>query len=319
MNFFQDTTLQPSSIKILNLKLNEWISFFPKSQQSILNILMFPENANKILLENVTNRSNTNLHNFYTAINAVINHSYEFTSQLSHKQLAELKKEWCKIRSDNQKPIVQRRLELLPTENQLQKGGTYLKYDDILKKRDSLPSGSIEKLLISFYTYIPPVRADYYATEIITLKQKPTQPNYIRRISPTHSVMTLTDFKTKNRYTEITNVLPQELNDELVKSLEKSPRKYIFTNQTGQPFTRNAFTVWSKRILSRVFETEMTLIIIRHLFISSLDFSMKPLELKKISDKMGHDLSTQRNYKWDVSQLNTGEGEGEAEDEEEED
>jgi hypothetical protein len=305
MNFFQDTTLQPSSIKILNLKLNEWISFFPKSQQSILNILMFPDNANKILLESVTNKSNTNLHNFYTAINAVINHSYEFTSQLSHKQLAELKKEWCKIRSDNQKPIVQRRLELLPTENQLQKGGTYLKYDDILKKRDSLPSGSIEKLLISFYTYIPPVRADYYATEIITLKQKPTQPNYIRRISPTHSVMTLTDFKTKNRYTEITNVLPQELNDELVKSLEKSPRKYIFTNQTGQPFTRNAFTVWSKRILSRVFETEMTLIIIRHLFISSLDFTMKPLELKKISDKMGHDLSTQRNYKWDVSQLNT--------------
>jgi site-specific recombinase XerD len=129
--------------------------------------------------------------------------------------------------------------------------------------------------------------------------------------------MTLTDFKTKNRYTEITNVLPQELNDELVKSLEKSPRKYIFTNQTGQPFTRNAFTVWSKRILSRVFETEMTLIIIRHLFISSLDFSMKPLELKKISDKMGHDLSTQRNYKWDVSQLNTGAGEGEAEDDDE--
>jgi hypothetical protein len=305
MNFFQDTTLQPSSIKILNLKLNEWISFFPKSQQSILNILMFPDNANKILLESVTNKSNTNLHNFYTAINAVINHSYEFTSQLSHKQLAELKKEWCKIRSDNQKPIVQRRLELLPTENQLQKGGTYLKYDDIIKKRDSLPPGSIEKLLISFYTYIPPVRADYYATEIITLKQKPTQPNYIRRISPTHSIMTLTDFKTKNRYTEITNVLPQELNNELVKSLEKSPRKYIFTNQTGQPFTRNAFTVWSKRILSRVFETEMTLIIIRHLFISSLDFSMKSLELKKISDKMGHDLSTQRNYKWDVSQLNT--------------
>jgi hypothetical protein len=316
MNFFQDTTLQPSSIKILNLKLNEWISFFPKSQQSILNILMFPDNANKILLESVTNKSNTNLHNFYTAINAVINHSYEFTSQLSHKQLAELKKEWCKIRSDNQKPIVQRRLELLPTENQLQKGGTYLKYDDILKKRDSLPSGSIEKLLISFYTYIPPVRADYYATEIITLKQKPTQPNYIRRISPTHSVMTLTDFKTKNRYTEITNVLPQELNDELVKSLEKSPRKYIFTNQTGQPFTRNAFTVWSKRILSRVFETEMTLIIIRHLFISSLDFTMKPLELKKISDKMGHDLSTQSNYKWDVSQLNTKESANEADDDE---
>jgi hypothetical protein len=43
---------------------------------------------------------------------------------------------------------------------------------------------------------------------------------------------------------------------------------------------------------------------------------MKPLELKKISDKMGHDLSTQSNYKWDVSQLNTKESANEADDDE---
>lgn len=303
MDFFKNTPLAPSSITLLNKKLNEWINFFPKEQQNILNILMFPESANKILINNVVNKSNTNLHNFYTAINAVINHSYDFISQIPHKQLAELKTQWCKIRTDNQKPIVQRRLEQLPTENQLQKGGTYLKYEDIIKKRDSLPSGSIEKLLLSFYTYIPPVRADYFATEIITFKQKPSQPNYIRRISLTHSVLTLTDFKTKLRYTQITNILPQELNNELIKSLEITPRKYLFVNQTGQPFTRNAFTVWSKRILTRLFQTEMTLLILRHLFINTLDMSMKPALLKEISDKMGHDLTTQRNYKWDVSDI----------------
>lgn len=313
MDFFKNTTLAPSSISMLNSKLNEWLTFFPKSQQNITNLLMFPENSNKILLEKVTNKSNTNLHNFYTAINAIINHATEYTSHIPTQTLADLKKQWCKIRSNNQKPIIERKMEHLPTENQLQKGGTYLKYDDILKKRDSLPSGSIEKLLIGFYTHIPPVRADYYATEIITLKQKPTQPNYIRRISPTHSVMTLTDFKTKSRYTQITNVLPQELNDELVKSLEKSPRKYLFTNQSGQPFTRNAFTVWSKRILSRVFETEMTLNLFRHLFINTLDMNMKPALLREISDKMGHDLTTQRLYKWDVSHLNTEEAEDDEE------
>lgn len=303
MDFFKNTTLASSSIKLLNAKLNEWLSFFPPSQQNIINLFMFPENSNKILLDSVTNKSHTNLHNFYTSINAFSNHSYDFISHIPLKQLAELRNQWCKIRNDNQKPIMERRLELLPTEIQLQKGGTYLKYDDILKKRDSLPSGSIEKLLLAFYTYIPPVRADYFATEIITFKQTPTQPNYIRRVSPTHSIVTLTDFKTKQRYTQITNILPQELNNELIKSLEKSPRKYLFVNQTGEPFTRNAFTVWSKRILSRLFETEMTLNIIRHLYINSLDMTMKPTLLREISQKMGHDLTTQRLYKWDVSQL----------------
>lgn len=305
MDFFQDTTLAPSSIKLLNAKLNEWLSFFPEQQQNIINLLMFPENSNKILLDNVTNKSNTNLHNFYTSINTVINHSHDYTSHIPRKQLAELKLQWCKIRNDNQKPIIQRRIEQKPTEKQLQKGGIYLKYDDIIKKRDSLPSGSIEKLLLGFYTYLPPVRADYGSVEIITFKQKPSHPNYIRRISPTHSISTLTDFKTKHRYTEITNILPQELNDELVKSLEKQPRKYLFINQNGQPFTRNAFTIWTKRILSRLFETEMTLNIIRHLFINTLDMAMKPILLKEISDKMGHDLTTQRNYIWDVSKLDS--------------
>lgn len=303
MDFFQNTTLAPSSIKLLNAKLNEWLSFFPKHQQTILNLLMFPENSNKILLDNVTNKSNTNLHNFYTSINSFINHSHEHTSHIPRKQLTELKNQWCKIRNDNQKPIIERKMEHLPTENQLQKGGTFLNYDDIVKKRDSLPSGSIEKLLLGFYTYLPPVRADYFATEIITFKQKPSQPNYIRRVSPTHSVSTLTDFKTKQRYTQITNILPPELNNELIKSLETTPRKYLFVNQTGQPFTRNAFTVWTKRILSRLFETEMTLNLIRHLFINTLDMNMKPALLREISDKMGHDLTTQRLYKWDVTQL----------------
>jgi hypothetical protein len=303
MDFFKNTTLAPSSIKLLNNKLNEWLSYLPSSQQNITNLIMFPENSNNILLQQVTNKSNTNLHNFYTAINTFINHSTEYTSHIPSLTLSDIKKQWCKIRSDNQKPIIERRMNSLPTEIQLQKGGTYLKYDDILKKRDSLTSGSIEKLLIAFYTYIPPVRADYFATEIITFKQKPSQPNYIRRISPTHSVLTLTDFKTKSKYTKITNILPQELNNELIISLQKTPRKYIFTNQNGQPFTRNAFTVWSKRILSRLFETEMTLNIIRHLFINTLDMNMKPVLLKEISDKMGHDLTTQRFYKWDVSEI----------------
>jgi hypothetical protein len=90
MDFFKNTSLAPSSIILLNRKLNEWLTFFPQSQQNITNLLMFPENSNKILLERVENKSNTNLHNFYTAINCLINHSTEFISHIPSQTLSEL-------------------------------------------------------------------------------------------------------------------------------------------------------------------------------------------------------------------------------------
>lgn len=302
MDYFQNTPLAKTSISLFNRQLNIWVALLPKSQQNIINILMFPENAVKILKESLTTTTNTNLHTFYTAIISLINHSTQHTSHIPTQQLADIKQKWCNIRKENQLPIVERRYDELPTELQLKKGGTYLKYDDIVKKRDSLPFGSIERLLLGFYTYLYPVRADYFATEIVTFKQKPTHDNYIRRISPTETWVVINDFKTKHTYKQIKNRLPPELNDELVESLRIKPRKYLFVNQTGQPYTRNAFVNWSRRLLTRLFQVEFTLTIIRHLFINTLDFkNTKLTDLKVISDKMGHDLLTQRTYQWNIS------------------
>jgi len=303
MNFFENTTLADSSISMFNKKLNEWISYLPKSQQNITSLLMSPASSVKVLVDNITTNTNSNLHIYYTSINSIINHAPEFTSHIPIKTLLELKKEWCKIRRDNQNPIVERRDKLIPTENQLQKGGTYLKYEEILKKRDSLPFGSVERLLLGFYTYLPPMRADYFAVEIITFKQKPIQPNYIRRVSPDHSVLTVADFKTSNAFDPIISILPPELNNELIESLRIKPRKYVFVNQAGVAFTRKSFSNWATRVLTHLFETQMTLNIIRHLYINTIDMTKTPYELKKISNKMGHDIATQRVYKWDLTNV----------------
>ena len=303
MNFFENTTLAPSSISMFNKKLNEWISYLPKTQQNITSLLMSPDSSVKALNDNITTNTNNNLHIYYTSINSIINHATDFTSHIPTKTLLELKKQWCKIRRDNQTPIVERRDKLIPTENQLQKGGTYLKYEDILKKRDSLPFGSVERLLLGFYTYLPPMRADYFAVEIITFKKNPTQPNYIRRVSPDHSVLTVADFKTSNAFDPITSILPPELNNELIESLRIKPRKYVFINQTGEAFTRKAFSNWATRVLTQLFETQLTLNIIRHLYINTIDMTKTPYELKKISNKMGHDIATQRVYKWDLTNI----------------
>jgi hypothetical protein len=301
MNFFTNSTLSDTSIAMYNRKLNEWISFMPKTQQHVSQIFSYPEFANKVLLENIKTQSNANIHSFYSSILAVLNHSTEYTSHIPQTQLDDIKKQWRELLKTNLKPYEERRLNSLPTELQLQKGGTFIKYEDIIKKRDSLPFGSIERLLLGFYTYIPPVRADYYATEIITFKETPSEPNYIRRVSPDIAYVILNEFKTKKTYKQIKNKLPPELMLELAESLRIKPRKYLFVNQTDKPFTPNAFVVWSGRILKRLFETEMPLTTIRHLFINTLDMNSKPKDILEISNKMGHDILTHMKYRWDLS------------------
>jgi hypothetical protein len=305
MDYFKDRPLASSSIVHYNRKLTQWLSYMPQTHQHISQIFMFPEFSNNILLEKLDIKTNTNIHTFYSAILALLNHCTEYTSHIDTQQLNNIKSQWKKLLRDNLKPYEERRLNAIPTDNQIKKGGIYLKLNDIIAKRDSLPFGSIERLLLSFYTYIPPVRADYFATQIITFKESPKEPNYIRRISPQESWVIINDFKTQKTFKQIKNKLPPELNNELVESLRLKPRKYLFTNQTGQPFTRNSFTVWSKRVLSKLFETEMTLSIIRHLFINELTFDDKSTqEIMNISNKMGHDVLTHLKYRWDLTKIN---------------
>lgn len=308
MNFFNDTTLAPASLSLFNRKLNEWLSYMPKTQQHITQIFQFPDYSTKILIDSLIIKSNSNIHTFYTSILAILNHCSQYTSHLTTIQLEELKKQWRELLKTNLKPYEERRSNSLPTELQLQKGGTFIKYEDILKKRDSLPIGSIERLLLGFYTHIPPVRADYFATEIVTFKQKPTELNYIRRISPDISEVILKDFKTKSSYKQIKNSLPSELNADLVESLRIKPRKYLFVNQTGQPFIRSGFAIWAGRILSRLFETEFPLTILRHLYINSLKLDERTAkEITDISSKMGHDILTHLKYRWDLSKVKANE------------
>ena len=105
---------------------------------------------------------------------------------------------------------------------------------------------------------------------------------------------------------------------ELQASLLKQPRTHLFVNQSQKPFTRNAFTVWTKRILSKLFDTQLTLVIVRHLFLSSLDYdSLSVEELVELGNKMGHSIQMQRAYVWN-SQTNTLEEDADEEEEEEE-
>ena len=301
MNYFEDNeTLAPSSIIQYNARLNKWISLMPKEKQDILHILLYPHES-ITYLTHLDNTNNTNLHTYYTAVRSYLHNTKYLTILINSNTLRTLKDTWSKISSDNKAPIVHRMLQQKPTELQQKKGGTKLTFQDIVKKRDELETGSFSKLLLAFYTYLPPVRADYGSVEIVHDEDETTSPNYIR-ILESHAVCILTEFKTAKRYKKIENTLPEPLLLELQSSLLKHPRTHLFVNQQNKPFTRNAFTVWTKRILSKLFDTQLTLVIVRHLFLSTLDYNSLSVEhLVELGNKMGHSIQMQRGYVWKAS------------------
>jgi hypothetical protein len=308
MNYFEDSHFAASTVVLYNMKINKWIEYMPDDKKSIIHIILDKKQAIDILTSSLDKVTNTNLHGYYSSIIAFIEVNTQLPKLFNKTLLENILQDWIKLRKENESPIVEQRLQNKPTKTQSSKGGVNITFDDIIKKRDSLKYASPERLLLGFYTYLPPVRTDYFATQIVTLKQKPTQQNYIRLLTPTQSRCVLRDFKTKNKYKRIENDLPPELHSELEASLKEKPRDYLFVNISGEPFTRNSFCVWSKRILSKLFNTQMTLVIIRHLFISTIDFNkMTDVELTDLGNKMGHSLTTQRTYRWIKDSSDSGE------------
>jgi hypothetical protein len=184
-----------------------------------------------------------------------------------------------------------------PSRTQQLKDGIEMTMEEILTIRDSIPNGS-SKLLLAFYTMIPPVRADYGMVEIIhSPTERPSTPNYIL-IHDDQAFMRLTDFKTSATYKEIAYQLPPALYELLVSSLRDNPRHYLFQNSLSYPYTRHTFSSWANQTLSSLFGKAFTLTMFRHIYLSSLSANMTVEEREEIAKKMGHSLTLQMCYVW---------------------
>jgi hypothetical protein len=234
---------------------------------------------------------------YVKAIMSATEHNLDLFQHIPKEEMQKSDKRWKELRQITYNHAFAYRMEQEPSKGQAEKSGVSLTLNDLIQKRDSLKEGSMDQLLVGFYTYLPPVRADYYATQIVKQGEQPTEPNYIEWHHD-HSRVVITDFKTSRLYKEIKNDLPNELHRSLTISLTNQPRNYLFVNKEGNPFTRNGFSIWSSNRLLSIFQKGLTLTMLRHIYISSLDFNLPPSALKQIGDKMGHHLSQQLLYKW---------------------
>jgi len=268
-------------------KISQWMSYIP-SEKTLHNLLWNPKTSMKYLTSTEKIKHSPANHHIY--ISSVV----AFIKYIIKNE--ELLNEWKEIERENWKPIAEHYEENTPTELQKEK---LMSFEEINRIRETLEVGSIERLLLSFYTLIEPIRADYFATEIVKNSEEAKEDNYIVLTGGTGKLV-VKDFKTKQKYEKIENTLSENLYKELKASLEKKPRKYLFTTAETKPFaTRKLFSNWACRTLTRVLKQPMTLTVLRHIYITDKIEKKTPVkELREIASKMGHSRDIQRVYDW---------------------
>jgi hypothetical protein len=200
------------------------------------------------------------------------------------------KDKWVAIQKENKKPIEERVMNQEPTENQVK---NKISWEQVLAARDKYP----DNLLLAFYTYIPPARADY--NKIYLFKPTDTIPrneNYI--LMGSEYKIVLQEFKTAKTYNKIEHILPEPLRKLLDKSLEEEPRQCLFVSPlTGEPQTAQRFAEWAGQTLTRLIGKKTNLTALRHAFVHTLDYNMPYKDLKAITNGMGHSVERSMLYK----------------------
>lgn len=171
----------------------------------------------------------------------------------------------------------------------------YIPFEDIVKKRDELEKGTKERLLLSMYTYIEPLRNDFNAIYLYdTEPVNPDKNNYIV-LSTGNMVITEHKMGKKIKYERI---LPKELMAEIENSLEINKRGWLFQDRAGKEYNSNSFNRWINRELEKLFEKKITINMIRHSYINSLDMNKLSIKEKEIiAGNMAHTTGHQDKYR----------------------
>lgn len=303
MELFTTPHLSQTTIDMYTTRIHKWLKLVP--HESIEFIILFPKMALQRLLLHLTERERSearaictlpNVRNYITAIIALLRYSPHIAPHISHR--LESHSTWVSLRNHISQPTYDRQIQEKPTALQERRDGSKLSFQDLIHARDSLQIPMSHKLLLAMYTYLYPVRADYYALQILTDQSEPTHPNYLR-VSPHSTELMIRDFKTSKVFPPIHYPsVPHPLHLLITASLLETPRKFLFESAHYTPYTRIRFSQWASATLASSLRVPLNLTIIRHIFISSLSMDTPLQELQRIGKLMGHSIARQRLYTW---------------------
>ena len=294
-NLLSSSNISEVSVKQYTTKILQWLEYVNATKQKkiLYNLVMMPEQSLK-LLESMPNIKHTpqNHHIYISAVVALIKNVLMDTSTLFNPVF----KKWKELQKTNWAPIQEHYDSNEPSTKQ---ANMIIPFESLVQRIKELPVGSNERLLLAFYTLIPPMRADYFATQLF-LQAPPKEPTEDNYIIMSESRLVVKDFKTARKYEKIETILPKELMDELATSLRvQKPRKWLFVTAKNICYSRPSFSHWANRVLSDIFNKPMNLTVLRHIYISHMiDAKTPTADMKDIAKHMGHSRALQRVYEW---------------------
>jgi hypothetical protein len=292
-DYFHEAKIAESTKKLYNKTLNKWLELF-NTKITPAYIYNNPYESVTLLRKSLISTDSDSQQILNRYIIAIMSYRKYNTSSVTSDPI--IYSQWNQLLKFTYSQIIQYRQNSEPTFLQQQKDGIDLSLKEIEDIRDELPM-SFTKLLIAFYTMIPPMRADYGMVQILPYDKQPSTANFIF-MDNKRATMFIRDFKTSKDYYEVKTELPKPLYKLLKESLQQAPRDYLFVNRLGSPFNRSNFSSWANENLSRVFSKDFSLTLFRHIYISNLDPKIKLSEKETIAKAMGHSLNQQIQYNW---------------------
>jgi hypothetical protein len=258
------------------------------AEKSIDYIVLHPDKYIPLIRKVYPNPTSTKA--YLTTVISLFRHNPDFKE--SHKTVYE---KWSNAFKEADTKVTERYEANSPSERQ---AIGYVPYAKIIEERDKLPAGSVERLLLGFYTHIRPLRAEYCRIALYkNAVPRDAEPNYIV-MRKQNMKMVIAHFKTRKAYDTIEIDLPEPLVKDLDSSLKEMPREWLFINQKGEPYTQAAYSMWTSRTFMKLFNKPLTVSLIRHSFINTLDFNKLSIaEKRAIAKDMAHNIETQDKYR----------------------
>lgn len=176
----------------------------------------------------------------------------------------------------------------------------------VLEKERQLAAtdfGGFDHLLLAMYCLIEPLRQNFGRVRIYRAAPAEASSgeneNHLVLTPGGRGTLVLADYKTSKKYGTFRRDLPPELVAVIEKSLERFPRRYLFVDVEGNPYVhQNSFAKFSNRTLKKLFKKNFTVSLVRHSFISGLDFNEEvPAALFQKAKNMTHSIGMQQHYR----------------------
>lgn len=183
-----------------------------------------------------------------------------------------------------------------PSNKQIE---TNIEYNELLNTVNKLiiEEKYDEALLLGMYTLIEPLRSNYGNVKIIYNKKDSDIYREEKKDHLFNNKIYLYNLKIKKENENIINI-PQKLLNIIKQSLIENNRDYLFVNSKNKPFTNESFSIYSNRLLKKIFNKPITLTDLRHIYINNLDMNeLTTKDKMNIADKMNHSLLMQDKYR----------------------